>query len=125
VPSDVPHLTPKIAIISDYVAAWLGTVGILQALKRRAIEGGSYKVSVSLTRTVCWLMSLGVFDQKYARSVADSTDERAYIDPDPILADTPMGFYKGVAEQVEMTRTPGRYRHLLLPLGSSKPEWEV
>jgi hypothetical protein len=36
-----------------------------------------------------------------------------------------MGFYKGVAEQVEMTRTPGYYKHLLLPLRSSKPEWEA
>lgn len=120
-----PHMTPKIGIISDYVAAWLATVGIMQALKRRAIEGGSYKVSVSLTRTVSWLMSLGIFDQKYARITADSNSEHAYIDPDPILAETPMGFYKGVAEQVEMTRTPGHYKHLLLPLRSCKPEWEA
>ncbi|WP_454691230.1 CoA transferase [Achromobacter aloeverae] len=125
VPSDTPHMTPRIGIISDYVAAWLGAVGIMQALKRRATEGGSYKVSVSLTRTVSWLMELGIFDQKYARSAANAVDERAYIDPDPILADTPMGFYKGVAEQVEMTRTPGRYKHLLLPLGSCQPEWEA
>ncbi|WP_266180366.1 CoA transferase [Dyella humicola] len=123
-PIDQPRMTPQIGIISDYVAAWLGTVGILQALKRRAVEGGSYKVSVSLTRTVSWLMSLGIFDQEYARSTANSNDEHAYIDPDPILAETPMGLYRGVAEQVEMTRTPGHYKHLLLPLRSSKPEWE-
>lgn len=124
-PSETPHMTPQIGIVSDFVAAWLGTVGIMQALKRRAVEGGSYKVSVSLTRTVSWLMSLGIFDQKYARATANSKDEHAYVDPDPILANTPMGFYKGIAEQVEMTRSPGRYKHLLLPLNSCRPEWEA
>ncbi|MGJ8514171.1 CoA transferase [Carnimonas bestiolae] len=123
-PSSEPHMTPKIGIISDFVAAWLASVGILEALKRRAVEGGSYKVTVSLARTVTWLMSLGIYDQQYARDTADSDDEHAYVDPDPILAETEMGFYKGVAEQVEMTRTPGYYKHLLKPLRSSKPEWE-
>jgi crotonobetainyl-CoA:carnitine CoA-transferase CaiB-like acyl-CoA transferase len=119
-----PRMTPQIGIISDYVAAWLETVGILQALKRRAVEGGSYKVSVSLTRVVSWLLSLGIFEKDYARSTANSTDEHAYVDPDPILADTPLGFYRGVAEQVDMTRTPGQYKHLLLPLNACQPEWE-
>jgi len=31
----------------------VSTTGILAALRRRAIEGGSYRVVVSLTRTVC------------------------------------------------------------------------
>ena len=30
---------------------------------RRAVEGGSYKVVVSLTRTVLWQLSLGIFDK--------------------------------------------------------------
>jgi crotonobetainyl-CoA:carnitine CoA-transferase CaiB-like acyl-CoA transferase len=124
-PIDTPKMTPKIGIISDYVAAWLQTVGVLQALKLRAVEGGSYKVTVSLTRVVSWLMSLGIFEQGYAEATANSKDEHAYIDPDPILAETPLGYYRGVAEQVEMTRTPGHYKHLLLPLNSGKPEWEV
>lgn len=104
--------------------AWPAAIGILQALKRHAVEGGSYKVIVSLARGVAWLMELGIFDQKYARLTAGSDDKYAYADPDPILAETPMGFYKGVAEQVLMTRTPGHYKHLLLPLGSCRPEWE-
>lgn len=122
--ADEPHVTPQIGIISDYVVAWLTTVGVLEALKRRAISGGSYKVSVSLGRTLCWLLSLGIFDQEYAYDKANSDDEHAYIEPDPILACTPMGFYKGVSEQVEMTKTPGRYKYILEPLYSSKAKWE-
>ncbi|MFD1561775.1 CoA transferase [Paraburkholderia silviterrae] len=122
-PTRTPHTTPQISIISDYVVAWLGMVGIVQALKRRATEGGSYKVSVSLSRAVAWLMSMGIFDQGYARRVAGSNDEHAYVDPDPMIEQTPMGLYRGVAEQVYMSRTPGRYRYPLLPLGACAPEW--
>ena len=49
---------PPIVPIADNVVGWLGTTGILAALRRRAIEGGSYRVVVSLTRTVLWLLSL-------------------------------------------------------------------
>lgn len=123
VPCTKPHTTPQISIISDYVVAWLGIVGVTQALKRRATEGGSYKVSVSLSRAVAWLMSLGIFDQNYAMEAAGSNDEHAYVDPAPLIAQTPMGLYKGVAEQVFMSRTPGSYRFPLLPLGACAPEW--
>jgi len=43
--------SPPIIPICDNVVGWPGTVGILAALRRRAAEGGSYRVTVSLTRT--------------------------------------------------------------------------
>jgi hypothetical protein len=66
---------------------WLGTTGILTALRRRAIEGGSYRVTVSLTRTVLWLLSLGIFDKAYAKATAGSSDEHTYIAPDLFTAE--------------------------------------
>lgn len=122
--TDEPHLTPQIAVICDWVVSWLCTAGALEALKRRATEGGSYNVSVSLSRTVCWLMSLGIFDQQFAYEKANSDEEHAYVAPDPLIGQTPMGYYQGVAEQVMMTKTPGAYKHLLDPLGASLAEWE-
>src|SRR5439155_23773206 len=73
---------PPIVPIADNVVGWLGTTGILAALRRRPIEGGSHRVVVSLTRTVLWLLSLGIFDKAYAKATADSTDEYKYIAPD-------------------------------------------
>src|SRR5262249_55937996 len=64
---------PPIVPICDNVVGWLGTVGILAAIRRRAIEGGSYRVVVSLTRTVLWLLSLGIFDKAYAKDIAGSS----------------------------------------------------
>jgi crotonobetainyl-CoA:carnitine CoA-transferase CaiB-like acyl-CoA transferase len=114
---------PPIVPICDNVVGWLGTVGVLAALRRRAIEGGSYRVVVSLTRTVLWLLSLGIFDKAYARETAGSTEEHSYVAPDLFTADTPLGTYQGMTDQVLMSRTPGSFDTVLVPRGSSKPEW--
>ena len=78
---------------------------------------------MSLTRTVLWLLSLGLFDKAYAKETADSTDEHAYIAPDLFTAETPLGTYQGMTEQVVLPKSPGSFRTVLDPRGSSKPEW--
>ena len=115
--------SPAIIPICDNVVGWLGTVGVLEALRRRAIEGGSYRVVVSLTRTVLWLLSMGLFDKAYARETAGSKDEHTYVAPDVFTAETPLGTYQGFTDQVVLSRTPGAFRTVLVPRGSSKPEW--
>jgi len=115
--------SPPIIPIVDNVVGWLGSVGILAALRRRAVEGGSYRVTVSLTRTVLWLMSLGIFDKAYAQATAGSSDEHANIAPDLFTAETPLGTYQGMTDQGILSKTPGSFRTVLVPRGSSKPEW--
>ena len=85
--------------ICDNVVGWLSTTGILAALRRRAIEGGSYRVTVSLTRTVLWLLSLGIFDKAYAQATAGSAEEHRYAEPDLFTAETPCGSYQGMTDQ--------------------------
>jgi crotonobetainyl-CoA:carnitine CoA-transferase CaiB-like acyl-CoA transferase len=114
--------SPPIIPICDNVVGWLGTIGILAALRRRAVEGGSYRVRVSLTRTLMWLYSLGIFDKDYARATAGSSDEHADIAPDLFTAETPLGTYQGITEKL-MSRTPASFSTVLMPRGSSKPEW--
>jgi crotonobetainyl-CoA:carnitine CoA-transferase CaiB-like acyl-CoA transferase len=115
--------SPPVFPIVDNVVGWLGTVGILAALRRRATEGGSYRVRVSLTRTVLWLLSLGIFDKAYAQATAGSSDEHSYVAPDLFTAETPLGTYQGMTDQVVLSRTPGAFRTVLEPRGASKPEW--
>jgi len=115
--------SPPILPICDNVVGWLATVGVLEALRRRATEGGSYRVVVSLTRTVLWLLSMGIFDKAYARQTAGSTDEHKAVAPDLFTAETPLGTYQGMTEQVVLSKTPGSFRTVLVPRGSSKPEW--
>jgi crotonobetainyl-CoA:carnitine CoA-transferase CaiB-like acyl-CoA transferase len=114
---------PVIVPICDNVVGWLGTTGVLAALRRRAIEGGSYRVVISLTRTVLWLLSLGIFDKAYAQATAGSKEEHSYVAPDLFTAETPLGTYQGMTDQLIMSRTPGSFKTVLVPRGSSKPEW--
>ena len=115
--------SPPIIPIVDNIVGWLGTIGVMAALRRRAVEGGSYRVTVSLTRTVLWLLSLGIFDKEYAKATAGSSDEHANIAPDLFTAETPLGTYQGMTDQGILSRTPDSFRTVLVPRGSSKPEW--
>ena len=45
------------------------------------------------------------------------------VPPDLFTAETPLGLYQGITEQVVMSRTPGSFRTVLVPRGSSKLEW--
>jgi crotonobetainyl-CoA:carnitine CoA-transferase CaiB-like acyl-CoA transferase len=44
--SPITPKLPPITVVCDYIAGWLTTVGITTAFRRRAIEGGSYRVVV-------------------------------------------------------------------------------
>lgn len=114
---------PPIIVINDYLASWLAQVGVVAALRRRAEEGGSYHVHVSLSRIALWILSLGIFDKDWAHRTAGSSDEHTYLDPETFTAETPLGDYQGVTEQVEMSLTPGRYDPVLVPRGSCRLEW--
>ena len=110
-------------MVNDYIVSWLMAAGITEALGRRAVDGGSYRVHVSLVRAALWVLSLGVFDREYAHAIAGTPGEHEYLPPETITAATPLGQYRGVTDQVRMSATPGAYRTVLVPRGSSAPEW--
>lgn len=114
---------PPTVIVNDYLVGWLAATGAMAALHRRATEGGSWRVHVSLTRAALWLLSLGIFDKDYAHSIAGTAGDHALIAPSLFTAETPMGHYQGVSETVEMSATPRAFATVLVPKGSSRPEW--
>ncbi|MCD2195990.1 CoA transferase [Actinomycetospora endophytica] len=114
---------PPIVVVNDYIVPWLAQAGVAAALRRRAEEGGSWHVHVSLTRVALWILSLGIFDKQWAHSVAGTPGSHEYLDPETFTAATPLGEYRGVADQVSMSATPGRYDPVLEPRGSAPCEW--
>ena len=54
---------------------------------------------------------------------AGSSDEHRYVAPDLFTAETPCGTYQGMTDQVVMSHTPGCFHTVLVPRGSSRPEW--
>jgi hypothetical protein len=121
--SDGTPRLPAVPVVNDYITAWFLQLGILHALMRRAEEGGSYRVTVSLTRTALWLLQLGIFDKDYSAEVAGRAPGHEYLDPETFTADTPLGRYRGVTEQIRMSQTPGYYATPLIPRGSHRPAW--
>ena len=107
---------PPVPVVNDNLVGWLIAGGIAEAPRRRSIEGGSWRVDCSLTRTALWILSMGVFDLDYAIHTAGTGTEHAFLPPELFTADTPLGHYQGVTEQVRMSKTPGRYDPVLLPL---------
>lgn len=119
---DAPEL-PFIGVVNDWIMPWMSTVGIAAALQRRAVEGGSYRVHVSLARVALWTLSLGIFEKQYVADTIGSSEDHRYLDPDIFTLDGPAGRYQGVTEQVQMSQTPGQYPFGLMPRGSGRPEW--
>jgi crotonobetainyl-CoA:carnitine CoA-transferase CaiB-like acyl-CoA transferase len=118
-----PRQPPMLPIV-DNIVGWFGTVGVLEALRRRAVEGGSYRVRVSLTRLCLWLISLGIFDKEFATTTAGSTAEHSAIPPELFTAETPLGTYQGMTDQIEFSSLPQGFTTTVLhPMGADQPEW--
>ncbi len=111
---------PVTGLINDYVTGYLAAAGAAAALVRRAAEGGSWQVTVSLTRTAMWCGSLGLVDPALA-----GTDEQHRIrEPAAYDAPSPLGDVHMLAPPVRFSATPPCWpAPLLVPRGSSRPEW--
>ena len=112
-----PKLLPASAC--DYTTGYNGALGVLLALARRAREGGSYHVRVSLCRSGMYIYKQG--QVKYEQ--ADMGLSKAELDA--IMLETTGGngtlHYLGPVLQMSETRP---YWDKPSPLlGSGKPEW--
>lgn len=112
---------PPCGTTNDYMAGFQGAAGATAALIRRAKEGGSCHVGVSLVRSAMLLESLGLLDREEAEATGW---ERRMVQPPTITALTPLGELRRVAPVVKMSETPAYWDDpLLVPRGSCRPEW--
>ncbi len=100
----------------DHGTGYLLATGIMAALHRRAIEGGSWHVQAALARTGHWLRGLG--------RVADGFDVH-----EPVFADlfetSPSGFglMRAIRHAAILSETPARWDLPSVKLGTHAPEW--
>lgn len=100
---DSPRPLPCQAL--DHASGYLLALGIQAALLRRAEEGGSWHVRVSLAATGQWLRGLGRVEGGLAaqdpgqEDVADLLEER----------DSPLGRVSAIRHAAEMERTPAHW----------------
>jgi crotonobetainyl-CoA:carnitine CoA-transferase CaiB-like acyl-CoA transferase len=132
---------PPTSLINDYVTGYMGAAGATAALVRRAKEGGSYHVTVSLARNAMWYLTLGLIpleERSFAVNPYQHLDtlkpsdlpainaaiKQRLLDPDAIIRDTPLGQVRRLAPAVTYSETPGLWDDpILVPMGSSSPEW--
>ena len=115
-----PQFYPVSAI--DYLTGYLMAFGAMVALRKRALEGGSWLVRLSLAQVGRWLQQQGELPRS---EIADVAPEFAQTDVERWLmsSDTPMGRLTHLAPVIRFSETPGRWARPSVPLGHSDPVW--
>lgn len=111
---DMPRVVPC-TLLADYLTSYLGTFGALAGLIRRANEGGSYHVRISLAQTCMWVQDLGPVERG-ATTTGGAT-------PRLLRMDSPFGELEYLAPVAQYGETPAWWDKPPVPLGASRAEW--
>jgi len=103
----------------DHGTGYLMAFGAMTALARRATEGGSWLVRISLAQSGHWLRQLGRIDGGL------SCPDPKFDDVHDRLEQSESGFGKltSVRDAVVMSETPTRWMSPTVPLGTHPAEW--
>ena len=114
--SSEPRALPAQAL--DHATGYLLAFAIMTALRRRAEQGGSWQVRVSLAQTGQWLRQLGRIDGMQCR-------DPGFADVRDRLHGTASGFGRltAVRHAAEMSETPPHWARESVPLGTHAPAW--
>src|SRR5499427_2839563 len=115
-----PQFYPVSAI--DYLTGYLMAFGALVALARRAREGGSWLVRISLAQTGRWLVGRGEVPEAALKDAVQEFPQAA-IDQWSIESETPAGRLRHLGPTVRLSETPPRWARPSVPLGYHEPVW--
>jgi crotonobetainyl-CoA:carnitine CoA-transferase CaiB-like acyl-CoA transferase len=115
-----PQFYPASAI--DYITGYLMAFGAMAALARRAREGGSWLVRISLAQTGRFIVGRGeVPESRLANVPKEFAPEE--IARWSTTSDTPGGRLRHLAPVVQLSETPARWARPSVPLGYHEPAW--
>ena len=115
-----PQFYPVSAI--DYLTGYLMAFGAMAALARRAREGGSWLVRISLAQAGRWLVGRGQVPEAELKGVA-SEFTPAELANWMIESQTPAGKLGHLKPTVQLSETPPRWARPSVPLGYNEPAW--
>jgi crotonobetainyl-CoA:carnitine CoA-transferase CaiB-like acyl-CoA transferase len=119
-----PRYPGGVNVVCDCLVGMLTAAGIQAALARRATEGGSYRVTVTLAQTTSFEMGLGLSDKAQLAAIEELGPEHQIQQPNLVTRMTPFGEFTRLGSQVEMSKTPESWADpILAPIGSSRPQW--
>jgi crotonobetainyl-CoA:carnitine CoA-transferase CaiB-like acyl-CoA transferase len=112
-----PKPLPAQAI--DHASGYLMAFGAMVALARRATQGGSWHVRVSLAQTGRWIRGLGRVGDGLASPDPDFDAVRDRLDE----IDSGFGRLTSVRHAATMSETPPHWARPSVPLGTHAPTW--
>jgi len=115
-----PQFYPVSAI--DYCTGYLMAFGAMVALARRAQEGGSWLVRISLAQVGKWMADLGEVPEA-AVAKAPAEFDAAELESWSMTSQTPSGPLRHLKPVVQMSETPPFWARPSVPLGYHRPEW--
>src|SRR5262245_27426077 len=115
-----PQFYPVSAI--DYCTGYLMAFGAMVALERRARQGGSWLVRISLAQVGKWIADLGEVPADALKGVAEEF-KSAELDGWSTVSQTPSGPLKHLRPVAQMSETMPRWARPSVPLGFHRPVW--
>jgi hypothetical protein len=115
--------TPRLsgAAMNDYTTGYFSALGAMIALRRRAVEGGSWLVRTSLTQTSMWYIRLGAdLDRSAGAGLGDTS---AFIEDVPAVGEATYGPMRRLRPALQMSETQPHWATPAVPLGSGVMEW--
>ena len=113
--------SPIAMAINDYGTGYWGAYGVLEALRRRAIEGGSWHVRVSLAQTATWFLRMGRIHEpadamppREARALAAELSEESSSD---------YGVMTRLRPVLQMSETPAHWATPTVLPGHDPARW--
>jgi len=125
---EAPKTSP-VFYINDLLTGYFGTAGMMAALLRRSIEGGSYHVKVSLTKSCMWAQDLGFIhpDEYNKMPKTDHYPERLTEDPEAFTfppelrqENSPYGIITSLVPAVKFSNMPEIPMLPVVPFGASE-----
>jgi crotonobetainyl-CoA:carnitine CoA-transferase CaiB-like acyl-CoA transferase len=115
-----PQFYPMSAI--DFLSGYLMAFGAMVALARRAREGGSWLVRISLAQVGRWLVERGEVPESGLEDVPEEFTP-AELERWSMTSDTPAGRLQHLGPVIRLSETPPRWARPTVPLGYHRPEW--
>jgi len=115
-----PQFYPVSAI--DYCTGYLMAFGAMVALQRRAREGGSWLVRISLAQVGKWIVDLGEVPTA-ALAAVPAEFTASELESWATVSETPSGRLRHLKPVVQLSETPPYWARPSVPLGYHRPEW--
>jgi len=113
--------SPIAMAINDYCTGYWGAYGVLEALRRRAIEGGSWHVRVSLAQTAMWFLGMGSIHQPAdAMPVREARDLAAELSED---IESEYGLMTRLRPVLQLSETPAHWATPTVLPGHDAAQW--